>query len=60
MLLVILMSQSAVLTLVFVFMTLQARAVHGFVPARDYVHYIDRAYPLSPAHEAAPVSALGA
>ena len=41
MLLIVLMSQSAVLTLVFVFVTLQGRAGHGFLPIRDYVHYVD-------------------
>lgn len=60
MLLLVLMSQSAVLALVFVFMTLQARAVHGFIPARDYVHYIDRAYLLSQTRQDAPASAVGA
>lgn len=52
MLLLVLMSQSAVLSLVFVFMTLQSRAVHGFMPARDYVHYVDRAFPLLPKRDA--------
>lgn len=46
MLLLVLMAQSAVLALVFVFMTLQSRAVHGFLPARDYVHYVERAVEL--------------
>lgn len=41
MLLMVLMSQSAVLTLVFVFVTLQGRNTHGFLPVRDYVHYVD-------------------
>jgi polyisoprenyl-phosphate glycosyltransferase len=49
MLLLVLMSQSAILSVVFVFMTLQGRTVHGFLPARDYVHYVDAAYRLLPA-----------
>jgi hypothetical protein len=52
MLLLVLMSQSAVMSLVFVFMTLQGRTVHGFVPARDYVHYVDRAFQILPARGA--------
>jgi hypothetical protein len=34
--------------------------VHGFVPARDYVHYIEHAYPLARARELAPASVVSA
>ena len=40
MLLAILMTQSALLALGFVFVTLQSRAAHGFLPLRDYVYYV--------------------
>ncbi|HTU63857.1 MAG TPA: glycosyltransferase [Polyangiales bacterium] len=40
MLLAILMTQSASLALGFVFMTLQSRMSHGFLPLRDYVYYV--------------------
>jgi hypothetical protein len=45
MLLAILMTQSALLALGFVFMTLQSRTSHGFLPLRDYVYYIGAVVP---------------
>lgn len=52
MLLLVLMAQSAVLNMVFVFISLQGRTGHGFLPARDYVHYVEPAVQLSPARSA--------
>lgn len=57
MLLAVLMAQTALLLLGFVFMTLQSRTSHGFLPLRDYVYYINTVVPWPALTQAEPICA---
>jgi polyisoprenyl-phosphate glycosyltransferase len=57
MLLAVLMTQSASLALGFVFMTLQSRTSHGFLPLRDYVYYVNEVVPWRAAARQESISA---
>ena len=57
MLLAVLMAQTVMLTLGFVFMTLQSRMTHGFLPLRDYVYYVNAVVPWRALAKAEPICA---
>lgn len=57
MLLAVLMAQTVMLTLGFVFMTLQSRNSHGFLPLRDYVYYANTVVPWPALTKAEPICA---